>query len=570
MQSDQPPPWLVALVLALAAYVVVTQCVASWPLDVHLWDDAFYYFEWARNLAAGNGPCVTPDVPTSGLHVLWGLLLAGVVLVGGSAVLPEASVFLGLALHLATASLIYRAASPQRRLGLCAASVYAGSPFLAAQALTGPGTGLACFAMAVLCLTYRSNGAGTGSRSPNRAFFWAGLFAVAARSDLIFFVAALALVEARRRFSRVILTFGILGCYATWNLLLAGQWIQDSAAPIPWLMDDEFQNSGRAFSERFWLYAKPILLGVPFRLSSTVMALAWLIVAWVGWRRREPGFAWLLVGGVALVVFHNLWRYYPRDYYFAPLGVVGGLAVVRCWQVAPRTGIVIVALGLLWNGRHAWDVPVVRPAQREMALAGSLLWTFVPSGEPVGCFNSGLVSWLHDGAVVNLDGVVNAPAFEALQRGDLLDYLRRKRVHYLVDNPIQFARSGVHSCGQHFGPDFDAAHDLEEIVRFQWLVDRRSPSDSRGREGIGWFSLYRLRDQGEPPLAHARIEDLGGDVIQWVAKRGQRLHDGESTIYTAPADLTYVLQVPRGDPPVEPMRIYVDDAAEPILVLPVR
>lgn len=555
------PIWLVAVGVAMAAWVVITRAGDGWPHDIHLRDDAYYYFVWARSVVEGQGPCVTPDVPTSGVHLAWALMLTAAAWMFGAASLPSIAVGLGITLHLLTALAIRRAAGPDGRLGWLAASVYAGSSFLAIEARNGQETALGCFALAVLCINYRRSA---------RAFFFAALFVVAARSDLIFFVAALALVEPKWRAARLLLTAVVLGCYAGWNLLLAGHWLQDSAGPIPWLFAQEWEHAGTGYFERVAPHLRGIVLGVPWRLSSTAMAAAWVAVVVWSFRRREYGFPWLFVGGLGLVVFHDLWREYPRDYYFAPLGVVGGLAAIRLVQLAPRLGVVMLALGVVWNGSHAFDAAPTIPAQREMAMAGRFVHRFLPSEVRLGCFNAGLVTWESRHQVFNLDGVVNAPAFDALRDGDLLAYLERNDIRYLVDNPVQFASAGLHSCGRHFGGGFAANSHLRERVRFVWP----GTEADRGRPGIEHFSLYTRRrafvfdmpwlDVGarrsEQPLTDLGPAPGGGRFVAWAARAGQRLRAGDVALLSCVKDLTYVLEV--AWPSSGPLRLFVDESEQ--------
>ena len=548
------PTWLLIVAVGVAGYSIVAGWLATWPLDVALRDDAYYYFAWARSLSAGEGPCVTPGVPTSGVHLAWGMLLAAVAQLLGPAALPVASVVLGLCCHLTTGWLICGSAPTPNRASYLAGLVYLGSPFLVSEALNGQETGLACVGLALLWRAGRRN---------IIAFFLTGVLAVATRSDLIFFVFFLALLERRQLVPRSIVLGLVLASYGVWNILIAGSWLQDSADPIPWLMADELVHSGGSRWARILEALPEFGLGTKFRLSSTVMAAAWLLVAVLGWR-RDRSFALLFLGGLALVGFHVLWRDYPRDYYFAPLGVMGGLALVRLGQLAPRTGLVFLLLGLVWNGWNFQYPPRQLGWQREMSMAGRFLGEFVPAGEVVGCFNAGLVTWDHDGRVVNLDGVVNAPAFAALERGALLDYLEEQEVHFLVDNPIQFALRGLHSNGRHFGLQFDPDSDLEETVRFVWPDD----PGVRDREGIDRFSLYRLRGGGAPMLPLEAVRDLGpapggGRFVAWRGASGQGLRIGERTVLIADADLVYVLQLPW--PGGDPLRLYVGDGSTPIL-----
>jgi hypothetical protein len=574
-RRQEIPAWVVVPMIGLAMWVVIDRCLGSWPLDVHLRDDAYYYFCWARSLANGDGPCVTPGVATSGIHILWASLLTAVSFVCGSACLPAASVFLGLGLHLATGGLLYRVARPRRSLGITVASAYIGSPFLATEAMNGQETALACFALALFLSVQH--------RGP-KAFLWGGVFAVLARSDLILIVVAMALVEPRARAPRLVLTGLVFAIYAGVNFVIAGSWLQDSAAPIPWLIEQEFDVVAGMRMDVIGNHAIAVLTGSPFRLASTPMAVAWLLAAWLGLRRRDSRFAWLLSGAVSIVCVHYFWRCYPRDYYFAPFGVAAALATLRLCQWTPRTGVVLLLLAVGWNGyRYVRYLMPTRNWQREMTMAGRFVNTFVPAEEPIGCFNAGIVTWHREGVVVNLDGVVNRPAFAALRRGALLAYLREKGVRFLLDNPAQFAREGTHANGRHFGAGFRADRDLKESARFTWPGDRTS----RGREGMSFFSLYRIVRTGEEPFLFDYtidpILDLGdvpgGRCVTWggqglvlrsddgVVMRADPDADGVANVVQVPWDGRFPLRLYTGQTTGQTTGRLPDAGKDPVLVV---
>jgi hypothetical protein len=556
--SSRIPKWLLlcvgATALGMAVFGVAWRVLSMGPLDIHLRDDAYYYFVWAENLLAGVGPCVTEGVATSGVHILWGLLLAAASTVTE---LPWGSVYLGLSMHCLCALVIYRAAAPDRALGCLAGSVYLGSHFLTYEAMNGQETAVACLALAGFLIGYR--------RSLS-AFFVLAVVVVAARSDLIFLVAALALSQAGLRRARVLATFGVLGCYAAWNVGLSGYWLQDSANPIPWLMREEFRFTGTPVFERWQPHLMSMLQFIPFRNASTPLAIALILAAVLGVRRRDWEFPCLLLGGLALVGFHDLWREYPRDYYFAPLGVLGAFGLLQVARSYPRLGFLLVCLGCLWNGKHLLDDPPLRAWQREMTMAGRFVDRFVPPGESIGCFNSGIVTWERAGRVVNLDGVVNAEAFAALKKGALLDYLQASKVMYLLDNPIQFQRQGVHSNGRHFGPGFDAGRDLEEIARFVWPAEQ-----GLRRAGMNGFRLYRRRSTAPDPDRVVTTADLGlapggqGRWVLWSGRRGQVLRSESEHVLSADSDCVYVVQVPWDRH--QGVRLFVDGATEPVLTI---
>jgi hypothetical protein len=58
----------------------------------------------------------------------------------------------------------------------------------------------------------------------------------------------------------------------------------------------------------------------------------------------------------------------------------------------------------------------------------------------VGAWNAGILSWFSDRTVVNLDGVMNDEALEALRARRLAAYLEQRRIGLLVDSAGEIAR----------------------------------------------------------------------------------------------------------------------------------
>ncbi len=61
------------------------------------------------------------------------------------------------------------------------------------------------------------------------------------------------------------------------------------------------------------------------------------------------------------------------------------------------------------------------------------LATTLPPGARIAGFNAGILSYYAQRPTVNLDGVMDPPAFGALKRRDLAVYLKARRVDYVVD-----------------------------------------------------------------------------------------------------------------------------------------
>ena len=68
-----------------------------------------------------------------------------------------------------------------------------------------------------------------------------------------------------------------------------------------------------------------------------------------------------------------------------------------------------------------------------MRRAGLFLKDHTPPGAVVGAANAGIVSWWSDRRVVNLDGLINNAAAQAIAERRLADYLVEQGICYVVD-----------------------------------------------------------------------------------------------------------------------------------------
>ena len=577
------------------------------PVEVALFrDDAYYEFAWARSVWSGDGPRVGAGPPTSGIQWLWSALL---VPFGGS---PAAAYLLGLASLVGTACLTgiaFLRSHAHWPTAVTASCCVAGCPFLVTEAQNGQETGMAILAAVALVLAH------TGSTPASVATRAAvSVLATLARTDLWLLVCALELFGiGKGRLLRPIAVCTLsLGCHLGLQWALTGRLTQDSAWPIPWLFWQAFlqQDPGTAeWISRLWFFGRPCAFGGPFAHggcgAAVGVALAWVVAPWYPatqpLRRTTPivlvAAAWtvgvddllvpawaaavylivdtpteadraswhprlaaaLCTGFIAVVAAHFVVRGYPRDYYFAPLAA----AAITTALVVARGQTVVLALLIAGNiGSSLVDTPKLRPWQAEMRLAGEHLGQVLPAGTAIGCFNSGIVTWFAtDHRIVNLDGVVNRGAFDALQARDLRGYCRRHGIAYLLDTEDSFARENSvwpHCSGQYFGPTFDPARDLVEIARFDVL------GADAGREGSDGFRLYRFADEpGVGYTAPRGLRRFGPRTVRWTSRGGDELV-GETGATTLPEGLTILAEVPAtvtdstwtlaGHPVVEPGR----------------
>jgi hypothetical protein len=236
-----------ALVAAVAVHVSVAwQDLPTLARNGYLYDDSFYAFQIARNIAEGRGPSFDGVHPTNGFQPLYVFLLVPFYRsTGGDPVLP---IHLGLAmlafLSVATAFLLYRILLRYVRGGVAAvvAIFWVFSPVVIRQTANGLETALSLFLLAASVHYYLSrirsvDGAGAGS------FVRLGLLtglAVLARLDLVFLALAMALdylvhTRARRRPAAVrngLAAFAAaLAVYSPWlvyGLLAVGRLLPES------------------------------------------------------------------------------------------------------------------------------------------------------------------------------------------------------------------------------------------------------------------------------------------------------------------------------------------------------
>ena len=443
-------------VVALAYALVLTAAPPRFFARI-LEDDASYYFQIARNAAAGFGFTFDRLNPTDGFQPLWEWILTAI-----------------LRLHpLTTVDIV--------RLGWCLQSVFfAGAVWLLWNVLReAVGSGAAALGMALLLRTAWSIGH-SGMESALLFFAAAALLSVVgsamraeggwryatgigvalaalllSRVDSIFwaggFVLALAVWWAGHEVDRrktVIIAFGVssllFGSYLLWNHFQFGHWM-----PIGGGLKSSFPHPAWQV-RRFSMWGRDLDLFY----QCTVLAAAYLLARLTPLARRWPSF-FRVEGSAASagILAHNVfsalfmkwnvfnWHFALGHFYLAML--VPALLALALQRLAPRTSTVVWTL-LLAVLTFGTAKQVLRRDLREPKRVG---WTLVsweaaqwvdshlPAGAVLAMKDAGNMGFYSGRRVVDVDGVANSWAFqEALRAGRFAEFLERENVRYYAQH----------------------------------------------------------------------------------------------------------------------------------------
>jgi hypothetical protein len=460
--------WLVlTLIVALGLRLWVAWQPAPVLLEKNLPDDAYYYFMLARYTITSSSVSIDGLHLTNGFHPFWYVLILPIF--GWPGPLDDFRVHLTLSLASlldtvavwAIAQLAARL-TRQARLGSLAGLLYALNPMVILQATNGLETalGMACLTLfwlqLAVCLT----------AVPDRAAWLRlgilGGLMFLARSDSAFFlgfsllsvIAALGWRVGLRRGLGVGSLAGLaIAPWFLWSRLAVGSWLQESGLAVPYAIHQRFALAGepsalavlnetvrQLTSSSLWLRGDAVSMPLIGGVLVWLLMLGLLLWRWrTAPQRRTEMIVMLplLLAGFLLVAAHAGLRWYPRPWYFTPMAAffavaaalgVASLRVRATWLVGG------LALWLVYNVATAaliWQIGLY-PWQREMRAASEWI-AATPEATRTASFNAGIYAYYSRRTVLNLDGVVNTSAYRAVRDREMIPYLQRSGVTWLVD-----------------------------------------------------------------------------------------------------------------------------------------
>ena len=512
--------------LVLIAFGAVAPFLGRDAFVATLPDDAFYYFQIARQVASGRGFTFDGVHPTNGFHPLWLFTLVPVfALVPGDVPPLRVAVWIQVGLVAVAAAVIFRGLCP--RIGKAAALTAA----LGVVALPGAPsvfrTGME--SSLLLCLMVavwrRWLGLPSGAAPHGRGWFGLGLLcglALLARLEAIFLVPALLVLGGRRwlRDPKALLALVgppalALSAYVAWNALAFGTLLPVSAlVKAHWARRAPTRTVLRGLLDPPWVFHTLVcrLFGPVALLDCPAVAilLFWVLVALAlgaAWRFRaalravvrQSGAALVLLSSGLIVVADKLSVGRLESWYDGPMvlstAVLAGAVVSRSPRLARAAAAAAVLATLARVPLAAWQArePEARYAYYRIRAAEWVRQNTPPS-DRIGSWNAGTLGYFSHRTVVNLDGLVNDAGFfrTVIEGRNLEGYLDRERIAWLADQAC-----GPRQSPRNYLARGDAAHmekESELAARFfradapdgcpgyavWWRTERALPA--RGRE----------------------------------------------------------------------------------------
>lgn len=483
-------------------------------------DDAFYYFQIARNIIAGAGSTFDGFNLTNGYHPLWMLILLpvyAVTSVGGTHDITPIYVALGISvlLNTCTAILICNllgkiAASPYVR-GF-ALSIWALNPFVIYESLNGLETSLSLFLLVsfiTAALRYHRSG---NSLEGVLVGVLAGLL-ILARLDMVCFVLAYAVwVLFQKGIHKGIMygipaavpAAGIVLLWLAYNILTFGM-ILTSASAGSSLVNHTLVTQDNGTGMLVQLRAVAYMLVTYGSAIFVRTGAAWLVFVLIGigvagiFQGAKDSFKEksaislyaALFGGLLLLFFLNAGlRFTGRTWYFISadlfLAFLAAYVLSMPFVRQTRVNLIIFLLSIATAASFfiSWKTDLYdnMKIQTGMYQMAELLNERFDPSTRVGVFNAGIVGYFSDIHVINLDGLVNNSAHDAMRTHTLWAYIESEHLTYIGDFPLYI----TYRYRSFFGVS-------NPLTKLEPVATITTPGGSRGDQLV----LYRFKSAGE-------------------------------------------------------------------------
>jgi len=471
VRREWPTLAIIALGTALQLFLVTRPL--GFLLTNIVPDDAFYYFQIARNVAQGTGSTFDGVNPTNGYHPLWLVVLVPIFKlfsVGGVNDLApiRALLALSLVLNTTTALLLARILSRftnSRWIAAFGMLVWLLNPFMLYQTLNGLETSLALFLFAAFFLLALRIEEGKNTGLPALALLGciAGLMIVARLDMAIYLAAYLGFMLLRRGIKdgwKDVFVTGIIatipvGIWTVWNLIKF-RMILTAASATEMMVNhqlivqdhgESWLQTGKAviYHSQYYLdrlFDTTAMYALACGFFGAIVALYGLQILKLPTKLRSVSVTQALAIGFLLLFIANAGiRWTVREWYFVTFEMfLAILTAVVLDALFPRitykrmAGIALL-LATVFSFSVYWSKNMRHTGGAALQMHAAAMWMndALPEGTRVGVFNAGTQAYFSKMRVINLDGLVNNAAYDAMRSYALWQYVRDSQIVYISD-----------------------------------------------------------------------------------------------------------------------------------------
>jgi hypothetical protein len=462
-------------------------------------DDAFYYLVLARNKVQFGVWTFDGLGPATGFHLLHGYVLFLIYKFFGE--ISFDSLFLlvtfcsSVTIVISWVTISFFSISrvrlhPVAILGLLVPFL---SPAVLAQGTSMMESWLVILMGSALLLFFNCGPSNTSKvRLPGQLTlaFFIGLLGSFARSDFGLFPASLVLSSwliriVSRSYRQRNLEMALIGAVAgvlmvsVHHFSVSGEFAQASArVKLYWteVIGADFGPIIGLSLHMFWS-AFP---GLAFHLKSFLVAAFGFRITQALMRIREKSFQVsfrqsvilnLLLGSLLCIFgYVLLYRYNSQalqNWYSSVLVVPSALIIGIAWSFIFGRYLILLGVYLIFNAyTFALGQQSVRlwPNQVSQYRAALEIKTDFSSGELIGAWNAGVLSFFSEKYVINLDGLVNDRLVPFIKKNELVDFLKQERITRIVDFGEMFLNENLRRRGGYLDSRVDRCIAFEKEI----------------------------------------------------------------------------------------------------------
>lgn len=483
---------LVAVSLIIRLYYAWKPVV--WLIDKGLSDDAFYYFQIARNIALGNGVTFDGLAPTNGFHPLYMVILVPIFLLVPDNL--DTSINLALTIVMSfsvlTAFPIYQLVKLviSRNAAFIALIAWLFNPWVYLITLTAVESAIYIFFISLVSLFYVVY---QGEGSINASLKWPAILGfmlglvILSRTDGVFMFLAILLdillvpgslqnfwqsiTEKKKLRHMIVLTLScglLLSPWIGWNIATFGTVFQVSGAAV--LHTNHYGIGFDFFSTSNAILKSSLYSLVSISLLSFQVIFLFLIVEIF---RNVPRYKryseqplkhpslikrplrFISFYGVFWFMFYS-WVFWGRQaWYYMPVlfiaTIIAGILYyyfnysVKSSTIGSKSLIVVTSFFIvtfiigffIWRN-HDFSI---YPLQRNGYRLAEWLSSETEQNARIGAWNSGMLGYYADRTVINLDGVVNNSLYTYVREREisvydvlgLYEYIQNNQIDYITD-----------------------------------------------------------------------------------------------------------------------------------------